>query len=121
MGCVPAGHGRVLDIPVVVLPEAEPSGLVVLLVGGLEEWVEDVLEPAVAPGVLSGVVVVLLALPEGEVVLFVEGLVALVPGMGSHPTARFGVVVCGAGVAVLAGGVAVCGVGDAVCAGGVAV
>src|SRR5882672_8283323 len=85
-GWEPAGHGRVLEIPGVLLAEVAPAGLLdVLLVEGLVEVLEDVLpEPVVelVPCVVPGVVVLVLPVevPEGEVVVLVEGLVVLVPG-----------------------------------------
>ena len=110
-----------MDVPGVPLAEVEvePAGLLeVLLVEVLVEVLEEVLpEPAVelvpvVPGVV--VLVLLVEVPDGEVAVVVEGLVGLVPGEGSHGIALFGVLVCGTGVAVLAGGVAVWGAGDAV-------
>jgi hypothetical protein len=107
-------------MPGVLLADVEPlAGLV----DGVPVVEIEVPEPVVevVSGAVVGVVVRLIeVVPEGDVFELADGFAPLVPGNGSHGTAPFGVL-CGTGVAVLAGGVAVCGVGEDVCADGVAV
>lgn len=123
-GWVVVGHGRVLEIPGLFEVVLVDVSLEAFQFGVLDEELPELLvelAPDVDPVPEAGVVVLLVDVPEDEVVVPLEGFALLVPGSGWHGIAPPGVPVWGTGVAVLAGGVAVCGVGEAVWAGGVAV